>query len=131
MQSGWLITSRNNSLRSALSSVTAVDQSDIQWLLNNPSRVLAGAVELQSTGVSLDLRDTFVSAYKKGFRIVFLIGASLAALAFVFAFFLLPQIELDRADDAKLKEEGREFAKNLKKGAESKEKEKEKELELV
>lgn len=38
---------------------------------------------------------------------IFLIGASVAALAFVLAFVLMPQVDLARPDDAKLKEEGR------------------------
>jgi hypothetical protein len=96
--------------------MTAVEQSDIQWLLNNPSHVLAGPVQLQSTGVSLDLREVFVSSYKKGFRAVFIVGASLAALAFVFALLLLPHVELNRSDDEKLKAEGKRFAKESKKG---------------
>ncbi|KAF2257920.1 putative MFS drug transporter [Lojkania enalia] len=99
----------NNSLRSSLASVTAVQQSDIQWLLNNPSRVLDGPVRLPSSNISIDLEKVIVSSYKKGFRIVFIVGASLAALAFVFAFLLLPQVELNRADDQKLKEEGKKF----------------------
>ena len=46
-------------------------------------------------------------AYRKGFRIIFIVGASLAALAFVLAFVLMPQVELYRPDDKKLQEEGR------------------------
>lgn len=46
-------------------------------------------------------------AYQRGFRIVFIIGASLAALAFFLAMALMPQVELNRADDARLKEEGK------------------------
>lgn len=49
-------------------------------------------------------------AYQRGFRIVFIIGASLAALAFFLAVALMPQVELNRADDEKLKEEGKRRA---------------------
>ncbi len=38
---------------------------------------------------------------------IFIVGASLAAFAFVLAFVLMPQVELSRPDDAKLKEEGK------------------------
>lgn len=45
-------------------------------------------------------------AYKKGFRIIFIIGASLAAVAFVLSWWLIPQIGLSRDDDEALKIEG-------------------------
>lgn len=51
------------------------------------------------------IQAVLLPAYKRGFRIIFLVGASLSALAFVFAWFLMPQVGLDRDDDAKLKEE--------------------------
>lgn len=47
-----------------------------------------------------------VPAYKKGFRIIFLIGAALAALAFLLAWWLMPQVGLQRDDDEALKAEG-------------------------
>ncbi|GAB1214610.1 hypothetical protein ATERTT37_003774 [Aspergillus terreus] len=52
-------------------------------------------------------RALLIPAYKRGFRIIFLIGAALAALAFVLAFVLMPQVGLKRDDDEKLKAEGR------------------------
>jgi hypothetical protein len=39
--------------------------------------------------------------------IIFVIGASLSAAAFVLAFGLMPQVGLKRDDDEKLKEEGK------------------------
>ena len=53
------------------------------------------------------IRTSLALAYKEGFRIVFMVGASLNAVAFVAAWFLMPQVELDRKDDAQLKEEGK------------------------
>jgi lipopolysaccharide export LptBFGC system permease protein LptF len=53
------------------------------------------------------VRDVLTPAYKKGFRIIFIIGASLAALAFFLSAWLIPQLGLKRADDEKLKEEGK------------------------
>ncbi|KAG5641816.1 hypothetical protein DXG03_004158 [Asterophora parasitica] len=55
-----------------------------------------------------------LSGYRKGFRLVFIILACLAAFAFVTAFFLMQQRTLDRPDDKKLKEEGKEFIAQLK-----------------
>lgn len=48
-----------------------------------------------------------IPAYKRGFRIIFLIGAALAAFAFCLAFVLMPQVGLKREDDEKLKAEGK------------------------
>ena len=50
-------------------------------------------------------------AYQRGFRIIFIVGASLATFAFFLAGWLMPQVGLNRADDQALKEEG---AKRLK-----------------
>ncbi|KUJ13623.1 MFS general substrate transporter [Mollisia scopiformis] len=97
----------NNSLRAALTQVGSLGSNDVQWLLNHPAEVLSGATILPGTQTSLDLKEEFIAAYKKGFRIVFLLGAGLAALAFIFAFALLPQLELSRPDEVKLKREGR------------------------
>ncbi|OJJ06794.1 hypothetical protein ASPVEDRAFT_46143 [Aspergillus versicolor CBS 583.65] len=52
-------------------------------------------------------RDLLIPAYKRGFMIIFVIGASLSAAAFVLAFGLMPQVGLKRDDDEKLKEEGK------------------------
>ncbi|RWA08275.1 hypothetical protein EKO27_g6834 [Xylaria grammica] len=53
------------------------------------------------------VRSVLIPAYRHAFRVIFLLGASLAAFAFVLAFVLMPQVELSRPDDEKLKEEGR------------------------
>ena len=52
------------------------------------------------------IQAVLLPAYKRGFRVIFLVMASLAVLSFVFAWFLMPQVRLERDDDAKLKEEG-------------------------
>jgi phosphotransferase system glucose/maltose/N-acetylglucosamine-specific IIC component len=52
--------------------------------------------------------------YRKGFRLVFIILAGLAVFSFVTAFFLMPHRDLDRPDDKKLREEGKEFVAKLK-----------------
>lgn len=53
------------------------------------------------------MRDVLTPAYQKGFRIIFIIGASLAALAFFLSAWLIPQLGLSRADDERLKEEAK------------------------
>lgn len=47
-----------------------------------------------------------IPAYQSGFRIIFIIGASLAALAFFLSWWLVPQVGLRRDDDEALKVEG-------------------------
>ena len=71
-------------------------------LLGSPDTYLSTLPTSQKEAIQAVL----LPAYKRGFRIIFLVGASLAVLAFVFAWFLMPQVSLDRDDDAKLKEEG-------------------------
>lgn len=70
------------------------------------------------------MRSVLIPAYQKGFRIIFIIGAALSALAFVLAVVLMPQVALNKADDQKLKEEGRERVEREKEEREKKQKEK-------
>ena len=51
-------------------------------------------------------RELLLKGYLRGFKIVFLIGASLAALSFFIAWFLMPELGLKRDDDERLKREG-------------------------
>lgn len=46
------------------------------------------------SGNGSEVADVILDAYKRGFRIVFILGAALAALAFVFSALLMPQIEI-------------------------------------
>lgn len=94
----------NNAVRAALVPY-GLSRSDIQLLLDSPERFQEDSGE-QRTEL---LRVTLSSAYQKGFKIVFIVGAVLNALAFVAAWFLMPHIELARADDEKLKEEGKKW----------------------
>lgn len=92
----------NNAVRTALIPY-GLSKAAIQLLVNSPDifRDEYGTSRTEDTRVAL------VSAYKKGFRIVFIVSASLNVCAFIFAWFLMPQVELNRADDQKLKEEGK------------------------
>ncbi|KAF3008254.1 hypothetical protein E8E14_000305 [Neopestalotiopsis sp. 37M] len=60
-----------------------------------------------SEGDATRIREMLLPVYRQSFEIIFWVGAGLAGLGFVVAFFLMPQLELNRPDDEKLKEEGR------------------------
>ncbi|RMJ18180.1 hypothetical protein CDV36_002152 [Fusarium kuroshium] len=92
----------NNILANSLSALD-LDSKETKTLLGNPQTFL----DTVSSSEAERIRSVLIPAYRKGFRIIFLVGASVAALAFVLAFVLMPQVELTRPDDAKLKEEGR------------------------
>lgn len=92
----------NNAVRSTLTPL-GLSASAIQLLTNSPDLFREEYGKERTDSIRLELK----SAYVKGFRIVFIMGAALNALAFVAAWFLMPQVELNRDDDAKLKEEGK------------------------
>lgn len=79
--------------------------------MSNPQKFLTTVSPAEAERI----RSVLVPAYRQGFRVIFLVGASLAALAFVLALVLMPQVELSRPDDAKLKEEGRRAQEEQKK----------------
>jgi hypothetical protein len=62
-------------------------------VLNNPSN--SKTINFGAANDS-DISAKIFSAYKRGFRIVFLLDASLVAIAFVFAAALMPEIEIKR-----------------------------------
>ncbi|EOA84351.1 uncharacterized protein SETTUDRAFT_119530 [Exserohilum turcica Et28A] len=92
----------NNAVSSSLSH-HGLSRSDIYLLLNSPD------LFRESFGNNRTelMRTELTSAYHKSFRIIFIVGAALNAAAFVAAWFLMPQVELNRKDDAQLKEEGK------------------------
>ncbi|KAJ4216672.1 hypothetical protein NW759_009243 [Fusarium solani] len=92
----------NNILANSLS-VLDLDSKESKTLIGNPQTFL----DTVSSSEAERIRSVLIPAYRKGFRVIFLIGASVAALAFVLASVLMPQVDLARPDDAKLKEEGR------------------------
>jgi hypothetical protein len=96
----FLTISSNNVLASSFSSLD-LDGNSAKTLLSNPQEYLAEVSREEADRI----RAILLPAYRRGFRIIFIIGASLAAFAFVLAFFLMPQVELNRPDDQKLKEE--------------------------
>lgn len=92
----------NNLFRSSLESLELSD-SEIRSLFNQPQQTMSSLPADQRARIQAAL----VPAYQRGFRTVFIVGASLAALGTVFAGFLMPQVELNRPDDEKLKQEAR------------------------
>ncbi|RDA91390.1 hypothetical protein CP533_6912 [Ophiocordyceps camponoti-saundersi (nom. inval.)] len=92
----------NNIMAHDLSSLD-LDEATRTRLLRDPQTFLAEA----SPETAERVRSVLLPAYRHGFRVVFITCASLAALAFVLALALMPQVELSRPDDAQLKEAGR------------------------
>ncbi|KAJ6104387.1 hypothetical protein N7523_010707 [Penicillium sp. IBT 18751x] len=91
----------NNIVSSSISTLD-LSASESRSLLSSPQTFLSQ----QSVENANHIRSVLIPAYKKGFRIIFIIGASLAALAFFLAFGLMPQLGLKRTDDEALKKEG-------------------------
>lgn len=94
----------NNAVRNSLTPYD-LSRGQIQLLLDSPERFKEANADQEMDVLRLALS----AAYQKGFRIVFIVGAVLNAVAFVAAWFLMPQVELARPDDEKLKEEGRRW----------------------
>jgi hypothetical protein len=98
-----LLTKHSNNIVSSSISVLNLDDIESRSLLSSPQNYLSKL----STEEAEHVRDVLTPAYQKGFRIIFIIGASLAALAFLLAVWLMPQVELNRADDQALKQEAK------------------------
>jgi len=92
----------NNAIRTTLMPL-GLSTAAIQMLMNSPNSFRRKYGDIRTN----EIRAELVAAYTKGFRVIFIVCASLNALAFIAAWFLMPQIDLHREDDAKLKEEGK------------------------
>ena len=101
----------NNAVNSSLVSFS-LDDSEMRLALDSPDLFRESFGKQRADLILVAL----TSAYKRGFHIIFIVGAVLNALAFIAAWFLMPQVGLNRKDDAELKEEGkkREAAKREK-----------------
>lgn len=100
----------NNVLASSLNALSIPD-GERETLLSNPQSYLTTVSSSDEDRV----RSILIPAYRKGFRVIFIVGAALCAVAFLVAFFMMPQVELKRADDDKLKEEGKKAMEKNKK----------------
>ncbi|KAI3316730.1 major facilitator superfamily domain-containing protein [Xylariaceae sp. AK1471] len=92
----------NNIVANSISALSISDEA-AKSLLTSPQTYLGSLRPDEAEHIRMIL----IPAYRHAFRVIFLLGASLAALAFVIAFVLMPQVELSRPDDEKLKAEGR------------------------
>ncbi|OJD15162.1 hypothetical protein AJ78_04557 [Emergomyces pasteurianus Ep9510] len=95
-----------NIISSSISTLN-LHRKEARELLRSPHTFLSTLAESEAIRV----RSVLVPAYQKGFRIIFLFGAGLAALAFFLAVILMPQVGLKRPDDEALKEEGKRRVK--------------------
>ncbi|KAL4803994.1 major facilitator superfamily domain-containing protein [Aspergillus unguis] len=101
----------NNLLLSSLKPLHLSSESQ-RSLLANPSTYLSTLPAAEAAHA----RSLIIPAYKRGFMIIFVIGAALAAAAFFLAVGLMPQVGLGRGDEEKLKEEGRKWVDEKGKG---------------
>ncbi|KAJ5579995.1 uncharacterized protein N7459_005980 [Penicillium hispanicum] len=92
----------NNILGSSIATLD-LDASESRSLLASPQTFLSK----QSADDAAHIRSVLIPAYQRGFRIIFLVGAALAAVACFFSWGLMPQVGLRRADDDALKEEAK------------------------
>ncbi|KAF7136999.1 hypothetical protein CNMCM5793_006750 [Aspergillus hiratsukae] len=92
----------NNILSTSITSL-GLTSAETRSFLSSPQNYLSGLPADEAERV----RALVIPAYRRGFRIIFVIGGALAAVAFCLAFLLMPQVELNRADDKKLKEEAK------------------------
>ena len=53
------------------------------------------------------IRNKLDFVYRKGFRVVFIVGSGLAAVVMLIVLILIPHVPLDRPDDRSRKEEGK------------------------
>ncbi|KAF7512343.1 hypothetical protein GJ744_001911 [Endocarpon pusillum] len=91
----------NNLVRASLMEAGAgLSTAEIAVMIYSPSYLISGPETGSAT------RELFLRGYLRGFRFVFLTGAGLAVLAFCVAFFLVPELDLKREDDQRLKREG-------------------------
>jgi hypothetical protein len=93
-----------------------IPDSKVAELLDNPTRILNSLQQTNGAISSDGMRQIVTAAYRRGFRIIFLTGTGLSAVAFILAFILMPQVELRRTDEVKLKEEGKIFDQKLRQG---------------
>lgn len=92
----------NNILSASIAGLGLADD-EARRLLANPQHVLSEMSQADAD----QARAVLLPGYRKAFRIIFLVMAGLASVAFLVAFFLMPQVELSRPDDKDLKDAAR------------------------
>ncbi|KAH9240767.1 hypothetical protein K456DRAFT_1881904 [Colletotrichum gloeosporioides 23] len=104
--SGTLI---NNILSASIAGLGLADD-EARRLLANPQHVLSEMSQADAD----QARAVLLPGYRQAFRIIFLVMAGLASVAFFVAFFLMPQVELSRPDDKDLKDAARKTTEEKK-----------------
>ncbi|MCJ1422345.1 hypothetical protein MMC29_000225 [Sticta canariensis] len=96
-------TISTNSLRTSLLPLN-LSEGRLKEILNQPTSFYtwsAGSV------AEMQLRAAILAGYHRGFRIIFILGASLSAFACLVALLMMPELGLDRKDDEELKREAK------------------------
>ncbi|KAL7277563.1 hypothetical protein ACG7TL_008486 [Trametes sanguinea] len=101
----------NNSLRHYMTSI-GLHSSTISTIVDDPTVLGARTAATDSTlgdlGISAEVADRILGAYIKGFRSVFLLNASLNAVATVAAIALIRHTDLNRGDEDELRKQAAE-----------------------
>ncbi|KAG9233285.1 major facilitator superfamily domain-containing protein [Amylocarpus encephaloides] len=92
----------NNFFRSLMEPFN-LENEDILKIMNDPEKFIS---ELAPDSGD-EVRRASILAYQQAFRVIFLVGAALAVVAVFVALVLMPQIDLAREDDDKLREEAK------------------------
>lgn len=94
----------NNTVRSE---VRGLSDAVIRQVVRNPKLITSGGFDAATS-------EKLLNAYVQGFRNVFRFGLGLTLLAFVVTLLFTKEFSLDRGDDAKRKEEGKQWYKEKK-----------------
>ena len=103
----------NNCLRARMTSLNLAS-STISQIVDDPTilgaRTSASDTSLADLGISADVAQNILDSYIKGFRTVFILNASLNAVATIAAITMIRHIELTRGDEEMLKQKAIEEA---------------------
>ncbi|KAJ0383636.1 hypothetical protein COL922a_010091 [Colletotrichum nupharicola] len=99
----------NNILSASIAGLGLADD-EARRLLANPQHALSEMSQADAD----QARAVLLPGYRQAFRIIFLVMAGLASVAFFVAFFLMPQVELSRPDDKDLKDAARKTTEEKK-----------------
>ncbi|KAH9925946.1 MFS general substrate transporter [Epithele typhae] len=100
-------TITNNALRSEMAKL-GLPASVISAVVDDPTALSAPTSASDAVRLPADVAARVLDAYVRGFRVVFLLNAALAALATVVAVFMIKHTELTRGDEAELKKKAEE-----------------------
>lgn len=96
----------NNSLRDVMTSIV-LPSSTIDAVLASP-RLLSSPTKFSSLGISSETAAQILDGYRRGFRIVFILNAGLAAFATVVGFLLVQDEDLSKAEEKEKEEKDKQ-----------------------